>query len=407
MKRVFIMVLDSFGIGATKDAVKFGDVGANTLGHIAQACQQGDADIGRKGPLNLPNLTRLGLGRANEEASGVFPAGLDPNADIIGAYGYAEELSSGKDTPSGHWEITGVPVLFDWGYFSDLTNSFPDKLLKTLVEKANLPGYLGNCHSSGTTILDQLGAEHMQTGKPIFYTSADSVFQIAAHEETFGLERLYELCEIARKELIDGGYNIGRVIARPFVGDKPGDFKRTGNRHDYAVEPPAPTVLKKLVDEKGGQVISIGKIADIYANVGITKKIKATGIDELFDASLREMQAAGDNTIVFTNFVDFDSSYGHRRDVAGYAAVLELFDRRLPEMLKLVGENDILILTADHGCDPSWPGTDHTREHIPVLVYGPKVKPGPLGLRETFADIGQTVASYFGTSPMDYGKTLF
>ncbi|MGL4824471.1 MAG: phosphopentomutase [Plesiomonas shigelloides] len=405
MKRAFIMVLDSFGIGATEDAVKFGDVGADTLGHIADACANGEADNGRKGPLHLPNLSRMGLGKAAEESTGRFPAGLDPQAEIIGAYGHAAELSSGKDTPSGHWEIAGVPVLFDWGYFSSYDNSFPQELLDRIVARAKLPGYLGNCHASGTQILDELGEEHMRTGKPIFYTSADSVFQIACHEETYGLDNLYDLCKIVREEL--DGYNIGRVIARPFVGNKPGEFQRTGNRKDLAVEPPSDTVLKKLVDEKNGHVVSVGKIADIYAHVGITKKVKATGIDALFDATLEEMKQAGDNTIVFTNFVDFDSSYGHRRDVAGYAAALELFDRRLPEMLSLVGEDDILILTADHGCDPTWQGTDHTREHIPVLVFGPKVKPGSLGLRETFADIGQTLAGYFGTTPMDFGKPLF
>ena len=406
MKRTFIMVLDSFGIGHSADAEKFGDKGSDTLGHIAEACARGDADVGRKGPLTLPNLSRLGLGKAAEASTGTFPAGLDKNADIIGAYAYASELSSGKDTPSGHWEIAGVPVLFDWGYFSDTENSFPQKLLDKLVERANLPGYLGNCHSSGTVILDQLGEEHMKTGKPIFYTSADSVFQIACHEETFGLEKLYELCEIAREELTEGGYNIGRVIARPFIGNKPGEFQRTGNRHDLAVEPPAPTILKKLVDEKGGEVVSVGKIADIYAHVGITKKVKATGLDALFDATVTEMKQAGDNTIVFTNFVDFDSAYGHRRDVPGYAAALELFDRRLPELMELVGPDDMLILTADHGCDPTWTGTDHTREHIPVLIYGPKIKPGFLGKRDTFADIGQTVANYFGLSPMEYGKSM-
>ncbi|MCG8708694.1 phosphopentomutase [Brenneria sp. 4F2] len=406
MKRAYIMVLDSFGIGCSGDAERFGDVGSDTLGHIAQACAAGKADQGRKGPLHLPNLSRLGLGKAAEESTGAFPAGLDPQADIIGAYAYASEISSGKDTPSGHWEIAGVPVLFDWGYFKDEENSFPQALLDTLVKRANLPGYLGNCHSSGTVILDQLGEEHMKTGKPIFYTSADSVFQIACHEETFGLDKLYELCEIAREELTNGGYNIGRVIARPFVGDKPGDFQRTGNRHDLAVEPPAPTVLKKMVEEKRGEVVSIGKIADIYAQVGITRKVKATGIDALFDATLQEMDKAGDNTIVFTNFVDFDSSYGHRRDVAGYAAALELFDRRLPEMLARVTGDDLLILTADHGCDPTWHGTDHTRENVPVLIYGPKVKPGSYGHRDTFADIGQTVANYFGLSAMDYGKPI-
>ncbi|MBN3190408.1 phosphopentomutase [Pectobacterium brasiliense] len=406
MKRAYIMVLDSFGIGSSADAERFGDVGSDTLGHIAQACAAGTADKGRSGKLHLPNLSRLGLGKAAEASTGTFPPGLDENADIIGAYAYASEISSGKDTPSGHWEIAGVHVLFDWGYFKDEENSFPQELLDKLVKRANLPGYLGNCHSSGTVILDQLAEEHMKTGKPIFYTSADSVFQIACHEETFGLDKLYELCEIAREELTEGGYNIGRVIARPFIGDKPGNFERTGNRHDLAVEPPAPTILKKMVDEKGGEVVSVGKIADIYAQVGITKKVKATGIDALFDATLKEMDSAGDNTIVFTNFVDFDSAYGHRRDIPGYAAALELFDRRLPEMLSRVKGDDILILTADHGCDPSWHGTDHTRENVPVLIYGPNVKPGSYGHRETFADIGQTVAAYFGLSPMDYGKSI-
>ncbi|MBY4890047.1 phosphopentomutase [Pantoea sp. DY-15] len=406
MKRAFIMVLDSFGIGSSKDADKFGDEGSDTLGHIAEACFEGRANEGREGPLHLPNLTKLGLGKAAELSTGRFPPGLDPNAEIIGAYAYASELSSGKDTPSGHWEIAGVPVLFDWGYFSDKENSFPQELLDILVKRADLPGYLGNCHSSGTVILDQLGEEHMKTGKPIFYTSADSVFQIACHEETFGLDRLYELCEIAREELTNGGYNIGRVIARPFVGDKAGNFERTGNRHDLAVEPPAPTMLKKLVDEKGGEVISVGKIADIYAEQGITQKVKATGLDALFNATIEQMKKAPDNSIVFTNFVDFDSTWGHRRDIAGYAGGLELFDRRLPELMELVKEGDILILTADHGCDPSWKGTEHTREHIPILIYGPNVKLGSLGYRDTFADIGQTIAKYFGLSSMDYGKSM-
>ncbi|MDF7628106.1 phosphopentomutase [Erwiniaceae bacterium L1_55_4] len=406
MKRAFIMVLDSFGIGSSKDADKFGDEGSDTLGHIAEACFEGRANEGREGPLHLPNLTALGLGKAAELSTGRFPPGLDANAEIMGAYAYASELSSGKDTPSGHWEIAGVPVLFDWGYFSDKENSFPQELLDVLVKRADLPGYLGNCHSSGTVILDQLGEEHMKSGKPIFYTSADSVFQIACHEETFGLDRLYELCEIAREELTNGGYNIGRVIARPFVGDKAGNFERTGNRHDLAVEPPAPTMLKKLVDEKGGEVISVGKIADIYAEQGITQKVKATGLDALFNATIEQMKKAPDNSIVFTNFVDFDSTWGHRRDIAGYAGGLEFFDRRLPELMALVKEGDILILTADHGCDPSWKGTEHTREHIPILIYGPKVKPGSLGYRDTFADIGQTIAKYFGLSSMDYGKSL-
>lgn len=407
MKRAIILVLDSFGIGASEDAAQFGDAGADTLGHIAEACARGEADQGRHGPLHLPVLTQLGLGKAAEGSTGRFPPGMDPDAPIIGAYAYASEISSGKDTPSGHWEMAGVPVLFEWGYFRDLQNSFPPALLEALVKRANLPGWLGNCHASGTAILDQLGETHMRTGKPIFYTSADSVFQIACHEETFGLQRLYDLCEIARDELNKGDYRIGRVIARPFIGDRAGHFQRTGNRHDLAVEPPAPTVLQKLVEERGGDVIAIGKIADIFANVGITHKIKATGLDALFDATLAALDQAGDNSIVFTNFVDFDSSWGHRRDVAGYAAGLELLDRRLPTLLARLQPGDLLILTADHGCDPTWQGTDHTREHVPVLLYGDAVQPGDLGHRRTFADIGQTLASYFDLSPMAYGTRLF
>ncbi|MGR5176663.1 phosphopentomutase [Vibrio parahaemolyticus] len=405
MKRAFILVLDSFGIGASADADKFGDVGSDTMGHIAEQCAKGLADNDqRSGELKLPNLSKLGLAMAHKESTGALAHGLSDNVEIIGAYGHAAELSSGKDTPSGHWEIAGVPVLFDWGYFTDKENSFPKELTDRILERAGLDGFLGNCHASGTQVLDDLGEEHMKTGQPIFYTSADSVFQIACHEETFGLARLLELCQIAREELED--YNIGRVIARPFVGPGKGQFERTGNRRDLSVEPPAPTVLSKLVEEKQGQVVSIGKIADIYANCGITKKVKATGIPALFEATKEQIKEAGDNTIVFTNFVDFDSAYGHRRDVAGYAAALEYFDSRIHEVIELMQEDDVLILTADHGCDPTWPGTDHTREHIPVIVYGDKVPAGSLGLRDSFADIGQSLASYFGTSSMDYGKNF-
>lgn len=405
MKRAFILVLDSFGIGETADADKFGDIGADTFGHIAERCEQGLADnADRQGPLRLPNLSKLGLAMAHKESTGRLAAGMDCDSDVIGAYGHAAELSSGKDTPSGHWEIAGVPVLFDWGYFTDRENSFPKELTDRILERAGLSGFLGNCHASGTQVLDDLGEEHMKTGLPIFYTSADSVFQIACHEETFGLDKLLELCQIAREELAD--YNIGRVIARPFIGAGKGEFARTGNRRDLSVEPPATTVLQKLVEEKQGNVVSIGKIADIYANCGITKKVKATGIPALFEATLEQIQQAGDNTIVFTNFVDFDSAYGHRRDVAGYAAALEYFDGRINEVLEIMKEDDVLILTADHGCDPTWPGSDHTREHIPVIVYGKKVPAGSLGKRDSFADIGQSLASYFSTSKMDYGTNF-
>ena len=398
MSRAIILVMDSFGIGATADADRFGDVGSNTLGSIAR-----ERSASASGPLQLPNLTRLGLMHAAQESAGEFPAGAVTDTEIVGAYGFASELSSGKDTPSGHWEIAGVPVLFDWGYFTKKTDTFPQDLLDKLIERADLPGVLGNCHSSGTAIIAELGEEHVASGKPIVYTSADSVFQIACHEESFGLQRLYDLCEIAR-ELVDE-YKVGRVIARPFVGTSNENFVRTGNRRDLTDPPPSPTLLDKLVDS-GGEVISVGKIADIYAHKGVTQKIKATGNAALFDATLDALRSAPDRSIVFTNFVDFDMLYGHRRDVDGYAEALEYFDQRLPELYELMNEDDVLVICADHGCDPTWPGTDHTREHIPVLVYGKSVGPRSLGKRDTFADIGQSLAAFFGLSPMNYGTSF-
>lgn len=404
MKRIVWLVMDSFGIGATEDAPEFGDQNSDTLGNIAKACAQGKADMGRSGPLKLPNLAKLGLFHAHKNSTGELAAGVELPAQTIGQYAYAAELSSGKDTPSGHWEMAGVPVLFDWGYFDKKQDSFPAELLDALVEKAGLPGYLGNCHASGTTIIAELGEEHMQSGKPIFYTSADSVFQIAAHEESFGLDRLLSLCELAR-ELLDE-YNIGRVIARPFVGTNKDDFERTGNRKDYAVLPPAPTVLDKLANA-GGEVISIGKIADIFAHSGITQKYKATGLDPLFDETLKQIAVPADKpSIIYTNFVDFDSSFGHRRDVPGYASALEQFDARLPELFEALSEDDIVIMTADHGCDPTWPGSDHTREHVPVLVYGKKLATKDLGKRDSFADMGQSIADYLALDAMDYGTSF-
>ena len=396
MTRAVILVLDSFGIGATADADTFGDVGADTLGHIAER----RARAGR--PLQIPNLARLGLLHAARDSSGRFPEGCDSNVAITGAYGYAAELSTGKDTPSGHWEMAGVPVLYEWGYFRGLQNTFPKALLDKLIERGRLPGVLGNCHASGTEIIERLGDEHVRTGKPIVYTSADSVFQIAAHEETFGLARLLDLCLIAR-ELVDE-YRIGRVIARPFVGTSARDFVRTGNRRDYAVPPPAPTVLDKLV-ASGGEVIGIGKIPDIFAHCGISRSVKATGNAALFDATLEALATAPDRSIVFSNFVDFDMLYGHRRDVDGYAAALEYFDTRMPALIERLGPGDVAILSADHGCDPTWPGSDHTREHVPVLVSGPEF-PGPLGKRATMADIGQSLAAHFGLPAMDYGTSF-
>jgi len=401
MKRAIILVLDSFGIGATADAVDFGDVGANTLGSIARHRE----DTGVQS-LQLPNLTRLGLMHAAKESCGEFPAGCEASAnatEVIGAYGHAAELSTGKDTPSGHWEIAGVPVTFDWGYFDQKENSFPVELLDALIKEAQLPGLLGNCHASGTAIIEELGEEHIRSGKPIVYTSADSVIQIACHEESYGLENLYTLCDTARK-LVDK-YNVGRVIARPFEGRDAASFVRTGNRRDLTVPPPAPTLLDKLANS-GGEVIGVGKISDIYAHCGITKKIKANGNAALFDATLGAIKDAGDRSIVFTNFVDFDMLYGHRRDPEGYAEALEYLDARLPEITEQLLPEDVLILCADHGCDPTWPGTDHTREHIPVLALGAGIKAGSLGLRNSFADIGQSLAVHFELEAMDYGESF-
>ncbi len=403
MARAIVLVLDSFGVGAAADAAKFGDEGTDTFGHIAELCAKGKANEGRSGPLRVPHLVELGLAEISYGATGRYPKGIQLTEHCLGRYGWAQELSSGKDTPSGHWEMAGVPVLFDWGYFAEKDNSFPAELLEELVAQANLPGYLGNCHASGTEIIERLGAEHYATGKPIFYTSADSVFQIACHEETFGLESLYELCELTRK-LIDP-YNIGRVIARPFIGNPQTGFSRTANRRDYATPPPAPTVLDKL-KAAGGQVISIGKIADIFAHQGITEKHKADGLEALVDKTLEVMTKAPHRSLIFTNLVDFDTLYGHRRDVAGYARALESFDRLLPRVLAELEQDDILILTADHGCDPTWPGTDHTREYVPILMYGKNLPAHNLGRRESFADIGQSIAELLELEPMDYGISM-
>ncbi|NND49437.1 MAG: phosphopentomutase [Rhizobiales bacterium] len=403
MTRAILLILDSFGIGGAPDAARFGDEGANTLVHIAASCAAGNADVEglREGPLALPNLARLGLTAAAEQSSGDVPPGLASPAPA-GQWGFAVEQSRGKDTPSGHWEIAGAPVDFDWGYFPMTTPCFPESLVQDLIAQGELTGILGNEHASGTEIIARLGAEHMRTGKPICYTSADSVFQIAAHEKTFGLERLYRLCEIAF-ELV-APLNIGRVIARPFIGTAAADFSRTANRRDFSVPPPRETLLDRLA-QAGGRVIAIGKIADIFAHRGITKVIKANGNMALFDATLEAIADAPDQSLVFTNFVDFDSTFGHRRDVAGYAAALEAFDARVPQIEALLRPGDLAVITADHGCDPTWSGTDHTRENVPVLAFGPEIAPRPLGRRDTFADIGQTIADHLGLTPLDYGNS--
>lgn len=404
MTRAIIGVLDSLGLGASEDAARYGDADANTFGHIAEACAAGNADREgvRRGPIRLPNLAGLGLYAAAESAAGRrLP--LDRPSRTSGAYGYAAEQSRGKDTPSGHWEMMGLPVEYDWGYFPKGPPSFPPELIRALIGEADLAGVLGDRHASGTEIIEELGAQHIKTGKPIIYTSGDSVFQIAAHETHFGLDRLYATCRIARR-LVDE-YRIGRVIARPFVGERAGEFRRTGGRRDYATPPHAPTLLDHNKDA-GREVIGIGKIGDIFAGRGLTRSVKADGNEAIFNAWLKEIAAAPPNAIVFANFVDFDTLFGHRRNVAGYAAALEAFDRRLPELEAALAVDDIAVLTADHGCDPTAPGSDHTREFVPVLAFGPRVASGPIGRRSSFADIAQTLAAKLGLAPMPAGEAF-
>ncbi|TWG92346.1 phosphopentomutase [Mesorhizobium sp. J18] len=402
MARAFLFVLDSFGIGGAADAERFGDAGADTFGHIEAACAAGEADRGnlRQGPLAVPHMRLLGLGHAAAIATGrPLPADVIP----AGFFGAAEEVSNGKDTPSGHWEIAAVPVPFEWGYFPEIVPAFPAELTEKLITQGEIPGILGNCHASGTEIIARLGQEHIRSGKPICYTSADSVLQIAAHEEHFGLRRLYRLCETARR-LVDP-LNIGRVIARPFAGETPDTFQRTANRRDYAVPPPEPTLLDR-VEAAGGRVFGIGKIGDIFAHKGVTEVRRASGNMALLDKALEAMDDARDGDLVLANFVDFDTLYGHRRDVAGYAAALEAFDRRLPETMARMRDGDMLILTADHGCDPTWRGTDHTRERVPVIGTGPGLAPRSIGLRRTYADIGETVAAHLGLPAGRHGTSF-
>ncbi len=405
MSRAIILMMDSFGVGAAHDAHKFGDLGSNTLGSIAQACFDGKANVGRSGALKLPNLERKGLGLLTQLSCGKLPAGFDPFISVDALYGYAQELSSGKDTPSGHWELAGVPVLFDWDYFPNTPKCFPSQFIAELSKRAKLEGVLGESHASGTEVIARLGMQHIETGFPIIYTSADSVIQIAAHELHFGLDRLIDLSHIARDLLDEMNMNIARVIARPFDGDSPETFARTGNRKDLAIPPPSKTVLN-LLEEAGGNVISIGKIADIYADSGITHKIKANGNMALFDATLEALKSAPENSLIFPNFVDFDQNYGHRRDVNGYAKALEAFDARLPELIELLQAGDRVYITADHGCDPTWKGTEHTREHVPVICFGPEVQGGSIGERKSFADIGQSIAVQFSLPKLNYGESF-
>jgi phosphopentomutase len=402
MARAILLVLDSFGIGGAEDAAGFGDAGSDTFGHIAEACAVGRGDRAglRSGPLRLPNLDRLGLSRAAAASTGKAPVRPGGDGEASGRWGYGVETARGKDTPSGHWEIAGVPLDFDWTYFPDTQPTFPPSLTDALIREARLPGIIGNKHAPGTAIIEELGEEHIRTGKPICYTSADSVFQIAAHETHFGLDRLYEVCLIARR-LCDP-LNVGRVIARPFVGETRDSFVRTPHRRDYAVPPPAPTLCDRLV-AAGRSVIGIGKIGDIFAHRGISENLKGDNDGVLFDETLSALARLGAGDLLFANYVDFDTLYGHRRDVAGYAAALEAFDRRLPELAARLQAGDLAVITADHGNDPTFRGSDHTREHVPILAFGPGIRAAEIGRRQTLADIGATLAVHLGLPPGRHG----
>ncbi len=400
MARALLMVMDSVGCGGAPDAAAFGDEGANTLGHVIAACAAGRAEEGRTGPLRVPNLAALGLAPAIRAASGAETPGIpEPSAAVWAA---ATEVSRGKDTPSGHWELAGVPVPWDWHTFPRTDPAIPAGVTAPLIARAGLPGTLCNAHSSGMPVLRAFGVEHIATGKPILYTSADSVLQIAAHEEHFGLDRLYGVCEIAAE--IVHPMRVGRVIARPFVGETPESFRRTAHRRDLAIPPPEATLLDRVV-AAGGRTHAIGKIGDIFAHRGITTLAKGADDMALLDATLAALDAAGDGDLVFANYVDFDTLWGHQRDVSGYARALEAFDARLPEVLARLRPGDLAIVTADHGNDPTHPGTDHTRERVPVLCAGPGLRPRGIGL-VAFADVGETIAAHLGLPPGRHGRSF-
>ena len=397
MRRAFLIVMDSVGCGGAPDAAAFGDDGANTLGHIALACAEGRAETGRSGRLKMPVLDALGLGAAIELASGLAAPGF--SALPQGRWGAATEVSKGKDTPSGHWELAGVPVPWDWTYFPDTVPAFPPDLVALVCQLAGTDGILGNCHASGVPIIEKHCAEHLRSGWPICYTSADSVFQIAAHEEAFGLERLLRLCQDLAPHL--HAMKVGRVIARPFTGG-PGNFRRTANRHDYAIAPPAPTLLE-WVATAGRATHAIGKIGDIFSMKGVGKLWKGKGDLDLFDHLDRLSAEAEPGSLTFANFVEFDSLYGHPRDVAGYARALEWFDARAGGFLARLRPGDLAIFTADHGNDPTFRGTEHTRERVPVICAG--VGPGAIGLC-AFADVGASVAAHLGVAAEGVGRSF-
>jgi phosphopentomutase len=402
MARAFLIVMDSVGCGGAPDADRFfnGDVpdtGANTLGHIAVACAAGRAEEGRSGPLRMPHLDRIGLGAAIRLASGLAAPGF--TAVPQGRWGAATEVSNGKDTPSGHWEMAGVPVPWDWHYFPDTVPAFPPDLVALVCRLAGTEGTLGNCHASGVPIIAELGEAHLRTGWPICYTSADSVFQIAAHEGAFGLDRLLKLCADLAPTL--HAMRVGRVIARPFTGT-PGAFSRTANRHDYAMATPAPTLLD-WVSRAGRATHAVGKIGDIFSMKGIGVLHKGKSDVDLFQHLHRLLADAQAGSLTFANFVEFDSLFGHRRDVSGYARALEWFDAQAGRFLAGLRPGDLALFTADHGNDPTWTGTDHTRERVPVLVQGTGA--GEIGLC-AFTDIAASIAAHLEVPARGPGRSF-
>lgn len=398
MSRAFLIVMDSVGCGGAPDAAAFGDEGANTLGHIALACAEGRAEGGRGGPLRMPTLAGLGLGRAIKAASGLDAPGLE--APLTGLWAAATEVSRGKDTPSGHWELAGVPVPWDWTYFPQEVPAFDPELVALVRREAGTGGILGNCHAAGLEIMARLGPEHLRTGWPICYTSADSVFQIAAHEEAFGLDRLIALCERLAPHL--HARKVGRVIARPFVGSAEAGFTRTGNRRDFAIAPPAPALMD-WTQAEGRMVHAIGKIGDIFSHRGVGRLHKGKDDAALMEHLHRLAHEAEPGSLTFANFVEFDSLYGHPRDVSGYARALEGFDTQAGRFLAALRPGDLAIFTADHGNDPTWRGTDHTRERVPVLAWGHG--PGAAGLCG-FTDVAASVAAHLGLSQRGPGRSF-
>ena len=398
-----LIVLDAVGIGGATDANDFADMGADTLGNIKKECIMGRANFSRFGQLNIPNLASLGIYASHAVAQDYYSENQNFFCSKNASFACASEISKGKDTPTGHWELAGLPLKWNWKYFENKLKSFSEDQIKPIINKFSLTGILGNCHSSGTEIIKKCGEEHILSLKPIFYTSKDSVVQIACHENIFGLKKLYELCEFSAK--VFHPLKVGRVIARPFLGDNSGTFFRTKNRKDYTFPPPNKT-LCDLVVENNRSCHAIGKIADIFSNRGISTSVSGLSDDALFYKMIDVIKKAKNGDLIFANFVEFDSLYGHRRDVAGFAAALERFDLKLVKLLEIINPNDFLIITADHGNDPTFKGTDHTREKVPVLMVGNYAQKGNNG-NIVFSDVGATMAAFLNLSGKLKGTNIF